>query len=126
MRINSTPSFKADFCHTESLKEVADYAVKKGKFDKLNEARKIIEKTDWFTKLKMNCGFNEANNQSFFEITSYKPVYTFEDGKVITTYKTKTTRRYYKEKNPIQLAYEKIIKMSNNNTRNKTYKAYVK
>ena len=39
-----SPSFKAKFLYSDSLKQVADYAAERGKFGKLNEARKNIDK----------------------------------------------------------------------------------
>ena len=122
MQINKQPSFKAKFSNTESMQKVVKYAVEKGKFDKLNTARKNIENFDWFTKLEMNCGFEEKNQQSFFEIIRYKPVYKMINGKLEKTFLTKSTRKYYPTKNPIKLAFEKIIKMSNCAPKNNLYK----
>lgn len=34
--------FQAKFLNSEAMKQIADYAVERGKFDKLNQARKIL------------------------------------------------------------------------------------
>lgn len=122
MKINATPSFKAKFLHTDSLKQVVEYSLEHNCFDKLNKARKEIEKHDSFTKIEMHCGFNEKLQRSFLEFTTYKPKYEKINGELMKTYKVKKTIKYYSEKNPLKLAYEKIIKMSQNDLKNNTYK----
>lgn len=126
MQINSNPSFKAKFLYSDSLKKVADYAVEKGKFHKLNDARKKIDGQDPFTKIIMTCGYNKDKKQSFFKLVRFKPKYTYVDGQVIKEYMMKVTKRYYNEQNPLRLAYNKIIKMSNNAPYNKLYEEMIK
>lgn len=122
MKINTKPTFKAKFVHTDSLKQVVEYSLEKNCFDKLNNARKEIEKHDSFTKIEMNCGFNENLKRSFIQFVTYKPQYATINGELVQKYKIKKTVKYYSEKNPLKLAYKQIIKMSHNNLRNNTYK----
>lgn len=123
---NKILSFKASFCNTESMQKVAKYAVGKGKFAKLNEARKNIAAHDWFTKLEMNCGFDETKKKSFFEITRFKPKYIINNGQIEKIYNVKTTKKYYDTTDAIRLACAKIIKMSKSAPNNKLYKDMVK
>jgi len=126
MQVSSTPSFKANFLHSASLEKVVDYAVERGKFAKLNEARKNIESQDFFTKILLTCGFNEEKQQSFLKIVRFKPKYIYKDGKIFKDYMVKVTKRYYNESNPLKLAYNKIIKMSKNAPNNKLYEEMIK
>ena len=73
----------------------------------------------------MYCGFDEKLKRSFLKFITYKPQYETINGTLIQKYKIKETIKYYSEKNPLKLAYEKIIQMSNNNLRNKTYKGII-
>lgn len=57
MKIQNNPSqqtFQAKFLHSESLKMIAQYAVDHGKFDKLNTARKNIDKAYLTTRLRVD------------------------------------------------------------------------
>lgn len=122
MKINSNPTFKAQFLHTDSLKQVVEYSLENKCFNKLNNARKEIEKHDGFVKIEMHCGFDEKLKRSFLKFITYKPQYETINNQLIQRYKIKETIKYYSEKNPLKLAYEKIIQMSQNNLRNNTYK----
>lgn len=126
MKLNNKPSFSANFLNTTSLKNVVDYAVQNNRFEKLNKARKRIEAQDLFTKIEINCGYDKEKHQSFFELVRYRPKYEIRSNEVIKTFSRKVTRRYYNEQNPLKLAYDKIIKMSNDAPNNKLYKEMIK
>ena len=55
MQIENTKNyhtFGAKFTNTETLHKVVDYAISKNKFNKLNTARKNIEKMTFLQKLQ--------------------------------------------------------------------------
>ena len=66
------PSFQAKFIYSDALKQVADYAVKHNKFNKLNQARKNIDSTYLTTRLKLDISKN-ADNLPVVSFTRYVP-----------------------------------------------------
>ncbi len=55
MQIENTKNYQtfgAKFTNTETLHKVVDYAISKNKFNKLNTARKNIEKMTFLQKLQ--------------------------------------------------------------------------
>jgi hypothetical protein len=130
MRINNTtsinPNFSAKFFYSDSLKQVADYAVEKGKFDKLNSARKSIDSRCVTTRIKLEAGLNSKGFAKlvFFKYLPKQGVIipkTMEDYVLVKT----TTYNSNIEKNPLKMALSKIIKMGNNNANNNTFKLIV-
>lgn len=121
-----SPSFKAKFLYSDSLKQVADYAAERGKFGKLNEARKNIDKAALRTRLLLDAGINEKGD-AFVSFTKFAPKkdvvipksmddYIKSEPIVFTTGKTK---------NWIKFAYEKILKLGNSAPENNMYKRIV-
>ena len=51
---SSKPAFQAKFLNSQSLKLIAEYAVEKGEFKKLNTARKNIDSSNLTTRLRMD------------------------------------------------------------------------
>ena len=64
-------SFQAKFLNSEAMKQIADYAVERGKFDKLNQARKNIDTSCLQTRLRIDIG--EEEGKPFVTFTIYKP-----------------------------------------------------
>lgn len=122
---SSDTNFKAKFFHSESLKQVADYAVEKGKFQKLNQARKNIDMSNLTTRLRFDYG--ELNGRPFVTFARYdlKPGVivpeSLEDYKEPKVYLIQSS----KKENVLKFALERLIKMGNNAPNNKLYKHVV-
>ena len=119
------PTFEAKFLNSQSLKMIADYAVEKGKFQKLNTARKNINKSRFSTLLRVDI-FKEENKCGV-TFTRYTPkdniiVPEFMDDYIITKIKTYETT---KTSNPLKFGLEKIIKLGNNAPHNNMFKEVV-
>ena len=72
MQIDNTKNhqtFGAKFTNTETLHKVVDYAISKNKFNKLNTARKNIEKTD-IKQYRLGSLTPHEIDDEFFEIVS--------------------------------------------------------
>lgn len=128
MKIQNNPSqqtFQAKFLHSESLKMIAQYAVDHGKFDKLNTARKNIDKAYLTTRLRVDIyKENGKCGVSFSRFVPKKNVLIAENKddfvlSKVTTYETN------KESNPLKFALRKIIKLNNNAPHNNMYKDVV-
>lgn len=122
---NTSPNFNAKFFHSESLKILADYAVEKGKFDKLNKARKSIESSHLRTRLRMD--FGESDGMPFVTFTRFTPKkdviipQSIDDYQITKTSLFKSTKRG----NPIKFAFEQFLKLGNNAPANKRYQSVV-
>ena len=70
MITNNKPqiAFQAKFLHSESLKQLADYAVEHNKFEKLNQARKNIDSSFLMTRLRLDI----SKSQEFSGCKLYK------------------------------------------------------
>lgn len=122
-----TPNFGAKFLKTELLQEAAEYALKNNKFSKLNEARKIIENHDVFTRISVDIKPNAKNTGKNFVFTAYIPKYnTKTDGEINKHFKKSTTLVPSNKTNYLQELCDLIIKMSRNSTENNFYKKVVK
>lgn len=127
MQIENTKNYQtfgAKFTNTETLHKVVDYAISKNKFNKLNTARKNIEKTDCFTKVAVD--LVEDADKTIFRFTTYKPQYSSKNGQVETFYKVSEYKRQASKNNVIKELFEYLVKMGNNAPENKIYKHIVK
>ncbi len=131
MKINQnytlkSPAFGAKFLHSESLKQIADYAVEHNKFAKLNQARKNIDSACLLTRLRVDTGINE-NGFPFITFTRFEPKKNINIAMSMDDYiQTKTTVfESGKKENLFKFAIEKIIKLSNNAPKNNMYKNVV-
>jgi hypothetical protein len=108
------------------LKQVADYAVEKGKFDKLNSARKSIDSKYLTTRVKLEAGLN-SNGFAKLDFLQYVPKKNVIVPKTMDDYVLVKTTTYNSttERNPIKMALSKIIKMGNNDANNNTFKSIV-
>ena len=120
--INSSTSFGAKFLHSDSLKEVAQYAVEHGKFDKLNQSRLNIAKNYLTKRIKFDLYTNEKG-VPYIVFTRFTPKYgkfpeSFDD------YKNplKIIYKADKKMNPLKYGLRMLIKLGNNAPRNKMYK----
>lgn len=116
------PNFKAKFLKSESLKLVADYAVEKGKFDKLNQARKNIDMANLTTRLRFDIG--EIDGKPFVTFARYDLKPDIIVPKSLEDYKAPKYFIYQssKKENILKFALERLIKLGNNAPQNKMYK----
>lgn len=129
MQINNTrncKSFGAKFTNTKTLHKVVGYAMSKKDFDKLNNARKNIEKTDCFTKVAVDLVKDAKTGKKTFLFTTYKPKYTYKSGQIEKSYDISKYERPATKTIVIEELFEYLVKMGNNAPKNKIYKHIVK
>lgn len=121
-----TPAFSAKFLHSESLKQIADYAVEHNKFEKLNQARKNIDSSFLKTRLRVDTGINEKGFP-FVTFTRLEPKKSINVALSMDDYKQAkiTLFESNKKENPLKFALEKIIKLGNDAPKNNMYKNVV-
>lgn len=116
-------SFQAKFLNSEALQQIAQYAVEKGEFQKLNRARKNIDKSRLTTLLKVDVFKKE--NKCGITFTRYIPKVivpkTMNDYYItnITTYESTNIS------NPLEFGLQKIIKLGNNAPHNNMFREVV-
>ena len=125
--LRNQPSFQAKFVYSDSLKQVADYAVEHNKFNKLNQARKNIDNAYLTTRLKLDITKNSdnlpvVNFSRFIPKRGAIPPFAAGDYVQVKTVSYAASKKI----NPLKFALEKIIKLSNNAPQNKMYKSVVK
>lgn len=120
------PNFKAKFLYSEDLKKVVDYAVRHKKFEKINTARKNIDKVCLTTRIKVEIKKSEDGKDCAI-FTKFVPKdnviipRVYEDYKVanVTVLKNKNNTSI------LRFVMEKIIKMGNNAPKNNLYKKII-
>jgi hypothetical protein len=128
MNINnnySNVNFQAKFVKSDSLCDIVNYAVEKGKFDKLNQARKNIDKAYLMAKLKVDIFY--SNNHPALAITKYEPKKQCS-GLSVDDYVPTNRVEFECQKpkaNPVAYALKILIKMGNNAPKNNIYKDVV-
>lgn len=122
---NSNVNFQARFLNSESLKRVAEYAIEKNKFEKLNQARKNIAKSYIQTKLRVDIG--DVDGYPFVTFTRYNPKSRVIIPKVMDDLKLEKVTLYKSDKkmNPLKFALQKLIKLGNKAPENKMFKNVV-
>ncbi len=123
------PNFGVKFWHSESLKQIAEYAVEKNKFQKLNQARKNIELSFLTTRLLVTTG-SDCNQETFVKFSTFRPKKSIlianskEDYMLVK--ETVLHPNPNKKTNPLKFAMEQIIKMGNNAPHNKLFQKIIK
>lgn len=123
---NSTNiNFQARFLNSESLKRIAEYAVEKNKFEKLNQARKNIAKSYIQTKLRVDIG--DKDGYPFVTFTRFNPKSRVVVPQVMDDLKLEKVTLYKSDKkiNPLKFALQKLIKLGNKAPENKMFKNVV-
>lgn len=122
-----TPHFSAKFIQSDDLKRIADYAVERGKFDKLNQARKNIDNSFLRRKIYVDIGKNEKD-KSYINFTVFEPKKEVVVPVSNDDYVQINTKQYVCEQksNPLAFALRKIIKLGNNAPNNKMYQDIMK
>lgn len=120
---NSNINFKAKFLYSDDLKKVVEYAVEKGKFDKLNQARKNIDSAYLTTKIKFEM-FKPQNGQPSIKFSTYKPKRNANLPYSEADYDMTKTVEYinHGRDNLLKFALNKIIKLGNDAPHNNMYK----
>ena len=137
MRINSNyfnsqcqksqVNFQAKFLHSQSLKDIVEYAVEHDKFDKLNISRKMIDARHLKARLLVDLAVDDKGCP-FMKVTKYLPnknsssVANSMDDYYVAKVSTITTT---KKMNPLKFGLEKLIKMGNNHADNKLFERVV-
>ena len=122
MEINNNISFGAKFIENKDFIAVADYALKKHKMDLFNQSLKNIDRIRKDTLLEMNLCYTDINPTVVFSRYEKKWDYNLQQPK--DEYVLKRQVDYISDDaklNPLKLAFDKIIKMGNNASRNKTF-----
>ena len=118
-------NFGAKFLKSKSLELVAEYAIEKGKFEKLNQARKNIDSANLTTRLRFDYGLTDGKPFVTFARYELKPGVIVP--KSMKDYKAPKFFLYEssKKENVLKFAFERLIKLGNNAPRNNMYKKVV-
>jgi len=119
--------FSARFLHSESLKQVVEYACAHGQqFDKLNIARKNIDKSYKKVLLKVDISVNDKKIPTL-NITRYVPKRGINFPQSMDDYELIKTISYwsYKPQNPLKFALHKLIKLGNNAPHNNMFRKVI-
>lgn len=121
---NNNLSFQAKFLKSDSLIDVVNYAIERGKFNKLNQARKNIDCSALTKRIKMDICDEKGYPAVIFtkyEAPNYSRGLNLDE--YIPTKQVKFVSS--KKMNPLKFALEKIIKLGNNAPENKMYKKLI-
>ena len=115
MNINQSiqsPNFQAKFLHSESMVNIAEFAVKYNTFDKLNRMRKKISSHNLVARLKVDVNVSQEGYPSV-TFTKLYPKRGIFFPKFLDDYKVMKTVTYKSEHkdNPFWYAMNKIIEM---------------
>lgn len=108
----SSPNFQAKFLYSESLENVAKFAVKHNAFGKLNRMQKHISRLHLKTRLKLDVSVTEQGfPQAIF--TRYYPKYHVRVPRTMEDYYVSKKITYTSEtkEHPFWFAMQKIIEM---------------
>ncbi len=125
---NNQCSFGAKFLNSQSLKDVVNYAVENGKFDKLNQARKNIDCAFLNRRLKFELFTTEDEKKiPYVILTRYTPKQDVIIPKSMDDFKMSEPFLFIasKKMNPLKFGYEIIRKLSNSAPKNNMYKKVV-
>ncbi len=132
MKINNTqnnyipPAFKARFFYSDSLKQVADYAAAKNKFDKLNTARKNIASSHFNVRLLLDIQQTKDGKPilQFSRFLKRKNVAIAQNSNDYTLSKQFSIASS-DNCNPLDFALKTIIRMGNKAPENKLFRKAV-
>ena len=125
---NHNLAFRAKFFHTQSLHDVAEFAKETGRFERLNDARKNIDKTHLDKRLTFELFVTEDDKKIPYAIFTR---YTLKDGivipKSIDDYKVSEPFLFAAKKkmNPLKFGYDILRKLGNSAPHNNMYKEVV-
>lgn len=117
-------AFQAKFLYSNSLKQIADYAVEHGKFEKLNEARKNIDSAYLTTRLKVD--IFEKDGKPGVSFTRYTPKKDMVAKSNNDYMQVKQIKYISSTKcNPLKFALERLIRLGNNAPHNNMFRSVV-
>ena len=121
---NSNVQFQAKFLKSDSLTDIANYAVEHGQFKKLNCARKNIDKTYIRTRLKVDLCYE--NNCPVVIISRYVPksrkaVFSLDEYTLVAQTKFIAPKKM----NLLHFGLQTLIKLGNDVLHNDMYKKVV-
>lgn len=123
---NPNINFNAKFVKSDSLKDVVNYAIEHGQFDRLNKARKELDSSykGLRTRLKLDIYYNDDYPTVIFSRFEPKKnsLGISEKDYELTA---QTEHVSSKKMNALKFALERIIKLANNAPDNKLYKKVV-
>ncbi len=126
---NTTPNFGAKFLYSDSLKQVADYAKKRGAFTKLNQAQKNLAQKNPDTRILVDLGvyssIKKTETKPYVEFSIFEPVKRVgRPKKGIRQYELvkKVLFESQREMDPLKFAYNKILGLGKQDINNKIYK----
>ena len=122
---NSNLYFQAKFLDSADMRSIAQYAVEKGKFNKLNNARKNIESA--YLRTRLSVDIFDKNGKPCIRFTRYVPKRFVVVPKNYEDYQIKSVIEYTSSKkcNPLKFALEKIVKMGQGVPNNRIFKNVV-
>lgn len=121
-----SPAFGTKYFKSDALLDIAKYSVEKGKFDKLNKARKNISRYDLQTRLLVDLCYTECKPTVIF--SRYVPS---KDTPVALSEKDYDFVKQVeiisnKSQNILKFALGTLIRLGNGAPNNKLYKKVVK
>ena len=122
MEISNNISFGAKFVENKDFIAVADYAFGKHKMDVFNEALRNINSIRKDTFIKMDLCYTDKKPTVVF--SRYEKGWNHKLQQQTDEYVLKRQVDYIADDeklNPLKMAFNKIIKMGNNNARNNTF-----
>lgn len=123
----SNQHFGAKFLDSSDLRDIVVESVKKGKFDKINQSRKNIDKQDLKVRLKVNLCYTDGKPTIIF--SRYTPKKNVLIPESLDDYELSAITEYTsgkKSEGILEFARRIIIKMGNNAPNNNIYKKVVR
>jgi len=122
------PSFKATFFYSDTLRDMADYAVKTNKIKGLHFIRQRIERQNCFSKIKIDL-ITEDDGNKYFMFRHYIPDYELKNGKILKKYHNYTSAiskfQSFRDNHSAEL-FRLLIRMAKNAPNNKIYQKVFK
>ena len=120
------PNFQAKFIHTQSIKDLAEFAVRTNRFDKLNKARKKIDNA--YLRHRISFELSQTNEGIPIAIfTRYTPKKDVAFPKTIDDFEKSAPIEYRAKRimNPLIYGYDIIRKLATFNGQNDMFKKIV-
>ncbi len=123
---NYSTNFRAKFLNSQSLRAFAEYAVENGKFERLNQARKNIDKAYLTRKLDFEL-YTTMDGYPYAIFTRYTPKKNVLFPKNREDYEMSEPFIFNSSKkcNPLKFGFELIKKLGNSAPKNNMYKEVV-
>ena len=119
---HSQINFQAKFLQTESIYEITEYAVKNGKFNELNKARKIFEKADPRTRVAVDICYTGKKPTLIFSYYVPNPARSgmFSDEFILVNQTDFIAKR--EKEHPLKFALKLIINIAKQGEKSSQFK----